>query len=174
MRRGWSAIALVVFAGGFLTLVACEAPAATAERTCVPGAYVFCRCEDRSVGTKLCKEDGRSFAKCSCTGASDDRDSEEPPDVSGSKTTKDRPPPEPSRDAGPTGQPSPTSSEPEPKPPGPSCETLHVCCGELRKAKITGSANNCDSIVAKRDEYFCMLANEDYKRPEDNYDPVCF
>lgn len=31
---------------------------------CTPGAYVYCRCKDRAEGTKLCKEDGRSFEAC--------------------------------------------------------------------------------------------------------------
>ncbi|MBN9162238.1 MAG: hypothetical protein J0I07_14855, partial [Myxococcales bacterium] len=34
------------------------------ERLCVPGAYVFCRCADRTPGTKLCKEDAKSFDAC--------------------------------------------------------------------------------------------------------------
>ena len=36
---------------------------------CTPGNYVFCRCQDRAEGTKLCKDDGISFEACS-TGAS--------------------------------------------------------------------------------------------------------
>jgi cysteine-rich repeat protein len=35
---------------------------ATGERICTPGANVFCRCADRSQGTKLCADDGKSFA----------------------------------------------------------------------------------------------------------------
>jgi cysteine-rich repeat protein len=31
---------------------------------CTPGNYVFCRCQNRDEGTKLCNEDGRSFGKC--------------------------------------------------------------------------------------------------------------
>jgi cysteine-rich repeat protein len=31
---------------------------------CTPGNYVFCRCQNREEGTKLCNEDGASFAKC--------------------------------------------------------------------------------------------------------------
>lgn len=34
------------------------------ERLCTPGQYVFCRCQDRSEGAKLCKEDGASFEPC--------------------------------------------------------------------------------------------------------------
>ncbi len=36
-----------------------------APSVCSPGAYVFCRCADRSEGTKLCRKDG-SFDACSC------------------------------------------------------------------------------------------------------------
>ena len=32
---------------------------------CTPGSYVFCRCSDRSEGTKLCAADGNSFGPCS-------------------------------------------------------------------------------------------------------------
>ena len=35
---------------------------------CTPGNYVFCRCEDRSEGTKLCRPDGVSFDECKCDG----------------------------------------------------------------------------------------------------------
>ena len=31
---------------------------------CTPGNYVFCRCQNREEGTKLCNEDGHSFGKC--------------------------------------------------------------------------------------------------------------
>lgn len=37
----------------------------TAPARCTPGAYVFCRCPDRSEGTKLCRGDG-TFDACSC------------------------------------------------------------------------------------------------------------
>jgi len=33
---------------------------------CPPGAYVFCRCQDRSEGTKLCQQDGKTFSACQC------------------------------------------------------------------------------------------------------------
>jgi hypothetical protein len=35
---------------------------------CTPGNYVFCRCADRSEGTKLCRDDGVSFDACLCDG----------------------------------------------------------------------------------------------------------
>lgn len=36
--------------------------------SCTPGAYVFCRCQDRSEGTKLCQDDGKAFSACQCDG----------------------------------------------------------------------------------------------------------
>lgn len=39
-----------------------SASAASGERICTPGANVFCRCADRTQGTKLCADDGKSFA----------------------------------------------------------------------------------------------------------------
>ena len=35
------------------------------DRICTPGNYVFCRCADRTKGTKLCEPDGKTFAACS-------------------------------------------------------------------------------------------------------------
>lgn len=46
-------------------LAACSASQASSEgRLCTPGAYVYCRCQDRQEGTKLCREDGASFEAC--------------------------------------------------------------------------------------------------------------
>lgn len=33
---------------------------------CTPGDYVFCRCADRTEGTKKCNDDGQSFQACTC------------------------------------------------------------------------------------------------------------
>lgn len=47
--------------------MACSSdPEAKPDRICTPGNYVFCRCEDRREGTKLCRADGVSFDKCDC------------------------------------------------------------------------------------------------------------
>ncbi len=59
--------------------VACAHPGALEERLCTPGNYVFCRCKDKSEGTKLCSRDGYSFAKCdACDGVAEEVD---PPPV---------------------------------------------------------------------------------------------
>jgi hypothetical protein len=39
-------------------------------RLCTPGNYVYCTCEDRSHGTKLCHADGQTFDACKCTSTS--------------------------------------------------------------------------------------------------------
>jgi cysteine-rich repeat protein len=41
---------------------------ASEDRMCTQGAYVFCRCADRTPGTKLCV-DGKKFGECSTDGA---------------------------------------------------------------------------------------------------------
>src|SRR5689334_6384031 len=59
---GLGATAIVAVTGG-----GCPAPApARVDPICTPGAYVFCRCEGRQEGTKLCLEQGLAFAKCTC------------------------------------------------------------------------------------------------------------
>lgn len=40
------------------------------DRLCTPGAFVYCRCEDRTEGTKQCNSDGMSFRGCVCDGSS--------------------------------------------------------------------------------------------------------
>lgn len=50
-----------------IALAAACSPAsdATSEgRLCTPGAYVFCRCADKTPGTKLCLDDGKAFEAC--------------------------------------------------------------------------------------------------------------
>jgi hypothetical protein len=61
------AIGVALLGAGF---AACSTSngAAPAAVKCTPGAYVFCRCEDRSEGTKLCRPDGTSFDACKCDG----------------------------------------------------------------------------------------------------------
>jgi hypothetical protein len=38
-------------------------------KVCTAGAYVYCRCEDRAEGTKLCHDDGAGFDECKCDGS---------------------------------------------------------------------------------------------------------
>ena len=68
MRRGlWASVAMlsaslvsVALGGG------CSSKGAAADdgKLCTPGNYVYCRCANRDEGTKLCKEDGKSFDAC--------------------------------------------------------------------------------------------------------------
>lgn len=63
-RRVVSGVALLIVIATSV-LVACSASTATKEdKLCTPGAYVFCRCQDRQEGSKLCKEDAKSFGPC--------------------------------------------------------------------------------------------------------------
>jgi cysteine-rich repeat protein len=58
-----AALAALVAAASLPT--ACTAKAeATEEKICTPGGYVFCRCQDRQEGSKLCNEDGTAFGAC--------------------------------------------------------------------------------------------------------------
>jgi cysteine-rich repeat protein len=46
-------------------LIACTTtPTAKESKDCTPGQYVFCRCQDRQEGQKLCNDDGQSFGPC--------------------------------------------------------------------------------------------------------------
>jgi hypothetical protein len=69
-----SAVAFTVLAFGVAVGAACggttDAKDPKADRLCTPGSYVYCRCEDRSDGTKLCNSDGMSFRACVCDGQS--------------------------------------------------------------------------------------------------------
>lgn len=60
-----AAVALV----GLLTLLptGCSTSNGSSPSTavkCTPGNYVFCRCQNREEGTKLCNDDGVSFGRC--------------------------------------------------------------------------------------------------------------
>jgi hypothetical protein len=55
---------------GALLIAACSSQNNAKEaKLCTAGNYVYCRCEDRSEGTKLCQDDGASFAACVCDGS---------------------------------------------------------------------------------------------------------
>ena len=66
---GWfaaaSAIVVASFADG-----GCKgnSSADPGMRICTPGNYVYCRCENRAEGTKLCLPDGNTFDVCKCDG----------------------------------------------------------------------------------------------------------
>jgi hypothetical protein len=57
---------------------------------------------------------------------------------------------------------------------GPNCRALEKCCDALDDARITGSGAQCRRTVEGRNEASCRTAHEEYKRPDDYYDPVCF
>jgi hypothetical protein len=83
---GWIGLAVIV--------AACAQKASDAPmHICTPGNYVFCRCKDRSEGTKLCNEDGSGFAPCEgCLSGSDPNqpgDPEPPPEPGPPPSAKD-------------------------------------------------------------------------------------
>src|SRR5262249_24298324 len=77
-------------------IVACSSASTGAgpssDKICTPGAYVYCRCQDREEGTKLCHEDGKGFDRC------EPCESETNPESPGGPTPYE---PEPQTDAGP-------------------------------------------------------------------------
>ncbi len=107
MRTALLAVLLTLVA----IVLACTKTEVKPERICTPGNYVFCRCKDRSEGTKLCDEDGLGFAPCEgCLSGSDDNDEDdiEPEPEPKPKPGKDSGPPPP-EDAGPV-----TGTKPSP------------------------------------------------------------
>ena len=63
--RGLRARGAILALGVVSLLFACTTkPKAKVDRECQPGAYVFCRCQDRQEGSKLCGDDGLSFGAC--------------------------------------------------------------------------------------------------------------
>ncbi len=60
-------LAKLLFGGALLAAIlgGCSAEnKAKDEKLCKPGAYVFCRCQDRQEGSKQCNEAGDGYGKC--------------------------------------------------------------------------------------------------------------
>src|SRR5688572_20793495 len=84
-------ILIVLGVLSLLLSVACSENQAKPDRICTPGAYVFCRCENRKEGSKLCKEDGESFGACSpCDESTSEQDRSGESDSDRSATNKPR------------------------------------------------------------------------------------
>lgn len=68
MKLGGLLLSLAMVAGVVIATQGCalvdDTDSTTEDKLCAPGAYVFCRCADRTPGTKLCKADARSFEPC--------------------------------------------------------------------------------------------------------------
>jgi cysteine-rich repeat protein len=126
-----------VLSGGALLLAiiggcAAETKAKT-EKLCTPGAYVFCRCQDRQEGAKLCNETGDGFGKCEpCE--TDTNPEIDPGGTSSSGSSSGDPFPE--DDAGPTGDGS-TS--------GGKCGDGIVQAGEDCDDRNTENGDGCDT-----------------------------
>ena len=94
MQRRTSSLLALAIAGSIGLVIAggCASSTGAADTggvvKCTPGNYVFCRCQDREEGTKLCNEDGHSFGKCEpCETATNpvlpDDPNNPPPDLDG-------------------------------------------------------------------------------------------
>ncbi len=153
-------LALGVLALGLSTVgSACSSSGADAK-ACKPGDMVFCRCADRSSGTKLCKADGNSYEPCqlgenlpcgeSGGGSSGTVD---PPYDSG---------PYPTEDSGKGDGASDGSTKSDSSVViGPACTSLEVCCGQIKKAGNDPTV--CEATVIRADEAACTRAHDGYK-----------
>jgi cysteine-rich repeat protein len=103
---GTAIAATALFVGSIGSQGCTATTAATGGTHCTPGNYVFCRCADRSEGTKLCKDDGVTFEACSTGTAGVCQGGEVTDPNTGTEVT---PPPEsqqqPPQQAGPPGSP---------------------------------------------------------------------
>jgi cysteine-rich repeat protein len=100
-------VLLVAFvcASALYALQACQT-AAVNPRICTPGQNVFCRCIDRSAGTKLCSTDGQSFDVCRISKSrtcDEDPAYVPPPERDGGTTSKRDGAPTPASDGGSSG-----------------------------------------------------------------------
>jgi cysteine-rich repeat protein len=126
-----------LFSGGALLLAiigGCAAETkAKSEKLCTPGAYVFCRCQDRQEGAKLCNETGDGFGKCEpCE--TDTNPEIDPGGTSSSGSSSGDPFPE--EDGGPRGDGSTT---------GGKCGDGIVQAGEDCDDKNTENSDGCDT-----------------------------
>jgi cysteine-rich repeat protein len=121
-----------LFAGGALLLAiiaGCSGGTnAKAEKLCTPGAYVFCRCQDRQEGAKLCNEIGDGFGKC------EPCETDTNPEIPSSSGSSGDPFPE--EDAGPTEDSGPTTTD---------CGDGIVQNGEDCDDKNTDDSDGCDT-----------------------------
>lgn len=51
------------------------------------------------------------------------------------------------------------------------CGKLDACCKALAKKGITGSANQCASVVSGKNEFACDATFQTFRQPDENYDP---
>lgn len=124
-----------LFTGGALLLAiigGCAAETkAKSDKLCTAGAYVFCRCQDRQEGAKLCNETGDGFGKCEP--CETDTNPEIDPGSSSSGGSSGDPFPE--EDSGPTGDGGPTTAD---------CGDGVVQNGEDCDDKNTNDTDGCD------------------------------
>jgi hypothetical protein len=192
--RSWIVAALVL---PCLAAVAACSGDEKLEKLCTPDANVFCRCDDRTEGTKKCGSDGRSFGECKCTakadGATTPKSKSNPSDTASDQSASDTtakkktsaPSTNRSADAPATGTDATSSSNVLPvvedpaigadfssgSASSPTCDKLQLCCDAERRMGITGTADNCDRIVAAKDDHGCQVELTASAIPDDFYDP---
>jgi hypothetical protein len=155
MRLAW-AIVLGVLAA---IVVACSSKGSSApDRLCTPNANVFCRCQDKSEGTKKCSGDGQSFGECQPCGGLPDPQVKDPP-----PQQQQDPPPPPDHDAAPPPDPDagPDGDPDAPPQMGPLCASLSVCCDQLTAGGY--DATTCEGVVTTGNEDACNAQHEQYK-----------
>jgi hypothetical protein len=140
--------------------VACAAPAPS-NKTLV----VDC---DQSQGEDCSEQEQRSNARSGASSSSSGGQGPLTPD-----TVPDGP--APARDAGaaPDASASSSSSSGGTAARGPSCTALAACCTKIEKAGFTGSARQCQKVVATNEEYACFVTKADYAKPTDEHDAIC-
>lgn len=136
-----------------LYAVACAAP--TAQKTLV----VDC---DKSSADSSCEE-GTTKKSGSKSSSSSDTESES----SANETSAT-----PSASASSSASAAPSASgSGSPTGLGFYCGKLDACCKALAKKGITGSANQCTSVVSTKNEFACDTTFQTYKTPDEAYDP---
>lgn len=96
MRGSLFVAAALAFATAIGASAGCSSgTGASSDRICTPGANVFCRCSDRTPGTKQCSDDGTAFAACTtgtageCKGEIEDPNTGKPVDDGGNPIEPD-------------------------------------------------------------------------------------
>jgi hypothetical protein len=150
-------IARLLSAASAAALVACSAASAgdatPPPKVCTPGAYVYCRCEDRSEGTKLCNDDGAGFAVCTCAGSGSTSD----------LTSVDAgalPPPPPPPDAGKSGG-TVCGGSASAKPTCGADGNVHHCDAAGRDFETTCPGLGCMAFPVADDR--CVLVSKNWR-----------
>ncbi len=152
-------LALGALALGLGTFGSACSSSGSDAKACKAGDLVFCRCADRSSGTKQCKADGSGYDPCQLgenlpcgESGSSSSGTVDPPYDSGPLPTTDGG----KGDAGSDGSSKSDGSVVI----GPECTSLQVCCGQIKKAG--NDPTTCEATVIRADEAACTRAHDGY------------